>query len=79
MHLIIYFFRLCFFLQKRQDVLKLLLVASLKSRRIVEDKSGVALECERPIDIVYPTIIWVGLDTVVYIYSKWSTAEVGSS
>ena len=41
------------FLQKRQDVLKLLLVASLKSRRIVEDKSGVALEREWPVDVMY--------------------------
>jgi hypothetical protein len=60
MQLIAYFIRLCFLPQKRQDFLQLLLVARLKSRRIVEDKSGVAPECERPIDIVYPSLLWVG-------------------
>ena len=45
----------------------------------MEDKSGVALECKRPIDIVYPTLIWIGSDTIVDIYSKNNTAEVGSS
>ena len=79
MQLIIYFLRLCFLLHKRQDVLKLLLVASLKTRRIVEDKSGIALECKRPIDIVYPSLIWIGSDTLVDFNCKWSTAEVGSS
>ena len=59
MQLIVYISGLCFLLQKRQDILQLLLVAGLKSRRIVEDKSGVAFERERPIDIVYPSLIWV--------------------
>jgi hypothetical protein len=59
MQLIAYFIRLCFLLHKRQDFLQLLLVARLKSRRIVEDKTGIVLECERPIDIVYPSLIWV--------------------
>ena len=79
MQLIIYFSRLCFLLHKRQDFLQLLLVARLESRRIMEDKPGVALECKRPIDIVNPSLIWVRSDTLVDIYSKWSTAEVGSS
>ena len=57
MQLIIYFSRPCFILHKRQDFLQLLLVACLKSRRIVENKPGVALECERPMDIVYPSLI----------------------
>ena len=57
MQLITYISHLCFLLQKGQDVLQLPLVACLKSRRIVENKSGVALECERPIDIVYPSLI----------------------
>ena len=56
MQLIVYFSRLCFLLHKRQDIFQLLLVASLKSRRIVEDKIGVAPECERPIDIVNPSL-----------------------
>ena len=59
MQLIVYFIRLCSLLHKRQDLLQLLLVARLKSRRIVEDKSGVAFERERPIDIVYPSLIWI--------------------
>jgi hypothetical protein len=79
MQLIVYIIRLFFHLHKREDLLQLLLVACLKSRRIVEDKSGVALECERPIDIVYSSLIWVGSGKLVDIYSKWSTAEVGSS
>ena len=79
MQLIVYFIRLCFLRHKRQDFLQLLLVACLKSGRIVEDKSGVAPECERPMDIVYPSLIRIGLATRVDIYSKWSTAEVGSS
>jgi len=58
MQLIVYVIRLCFLLNKRKDFLKLLLVARLKSRRIVEDKSGIALESERPIDIVYPSLIY---------------------
>ena len=33
--------------------LKLHPVACLKSRGIVENKSGVALECERPMDVMY--------------------------
>ena len=56
MQLIVYISRLRFLLHKRQDFLKLLLVASLKSRRIVEDKSRVALECERPVDVMYPSL-----------------------
>ena len=79
MQLIAYVRHLSFHLYKRQDFLQLLLVACLKSRRIMEDKTGIALECERPIDIVYPSLIRVGSDTLVDIYSKWSTAEVGSS
>ena len=69
MQLIFYFLRLGFLLQKRHDFLQLLLVARLKSRRIVEDKTGIALECERPIDIVYPSLI-CGVNTMVDIYSK---------
>ena len=57
MQLVVYFLRLRFLLQKRQDFLQLRLVARLKSRRIVEDKTGIALECEGPIDIVYPSLI----------------------
>ena len=57
MQLIVYVGRLCFLFQKGQDFLQLPLVACLKSRRIVENKSGVALECKRPIDIVYPSLI----------------------
>ena len=79
MQLIVYISRLCFLFHKRQDFLQLLLVACLKSRRIMEDKSGVALERERPINIVDPSLIWVGSATSVHIYIKWSTAEVGSS
>jgi hypothetical protein len=59
MQLIVYVSRLCSLLHKRQDFLQLLLVACLKSRRIVEDKSGVAAEYEWPINIVYPSLIWV--------------------
>ena len=79
MQLIVYISRLCFLFHKRQDIMQLLLVACLKSRRIVEDKSGVALECERPIDIMFPSLIWAGSATSVHIHIKWSTAEVGSS
>ena len=79
MQLIIYIGRLCFRLHKRLDFLQLLLVACLKSRRIVEDKSRVAFECERPMDIVYPSLIWVGSGTLMDIYGKRNTAEVGSS
>ena len=57
MQLIAYVSRLSFHLYKRQDFLQLLLVACLKSRRIVEDKTGIALERKRPIDIVYPSLI----------------------
>ena len=56
MELIVYVIRLCFLLYKRQDFLQLLLVACLKSRRIVEDKSWVAPECERPMDVMYPSL-----------------------
>ena len=56
MQLIVDFSRLCFHLHKRQDFLELLLVACLKSGRIVEDKFGVALECERPMDVMYPSL-----------------------
>ena len=56
MQLIIYISRFCFLLHKRQDFQQLLLVTCLKSRRIVEDKSGVAPECERPIDVMYPSL-----------------------
>ena len=69
MQLIVYFIRLSFLLHKRQDVLQLLLIARLKSRRIVEDKIGIALECEGPIDIVYPSLI-CRVNTLVDIYSK---------
>ena len=78
MQLIVHISRLCFLLYKRQDFLQLLLVTGLKSRRIMEDKPGVAPECERPINIVYPSLIWVGSGTVD-MYDKCSTAEVGSS
>ena len=61
--------RLCFLLHKRQDLLQLVPVARLKSRRIVEDKIGIALECERPIDIVYPSLI-CRVNTIIDIYSK---------
>ena len=57
MQLIVHFSRLCFLLHKRQDFLQLSPVARLKSRRIVEDKSGVVPECERPMNIVYPSLI----------------------
>ena len=63
MQLIVYFSRLRFLLYKRQDFLQLPLVACLKSRRIVEDESGVALECERPMNTVYSSLIWVRSDT----------------
>ena len=56
MQLIVYVRRLRFLLHKQKDFLQLLLVACLKSRRIVEDKFGVALECERPIDVMYPSL-----------------------
>ena len=56
MQLIVYISGLCFLLQKRQDILQLLLVAGLKSRRIVKDKPRVALECERAIDVMYPSL-----------------------
>ena len=56
MQLIVYISRPCFLLHKRQDVLQLLLVACLKSRRIVEDKSRVAPECERPMDVMHPSL-----------------------
>jgi len=79
MQLIVYFSGLCFLPQERQNFLELPLVTCLKSRRIVEDESGVAPECEWPMDIVYPSLTWVGSDTVIDMYSKWSTAEVGSS
>ena len=61
MQLIIDISRFCFLRHKRKDVLKLLLVTSLKSRRIVENKSGVALEYERPINIMYPSLVGVGV------------------
>ena len=79
MQQIVYFSRLCFLLQKRKDFLQSPLVACLKSRRIVKDKSGVTLECERPMNVVYPSLIWVGSGTLVDNYSKTSAAEVGSS
>ena len=56
MQLIVYVTGLCFLLQKRQDILQLLLVAGLKSRRIVKYKSRVALECERLMDVMYPSL-----------------------
>ena len=68
MQLIAYVTRISFLLHKRQDFLQLPLVASFKSRRIVKDKTGIALECERPIDIVYPSLIWVGSDTLISRY-----------
>jgi hypothetical protein len=78
MQLIVYFSRLCFLFQKQQDFLELFLVAGLKSWRIVENKSGIALECERSMDVMYPSLYgWVS--TPADIYSKGSTAEVGSS
>ena len=56
MQLIVNISRFCFLLHKRQDFLQLLLVACLKSRRIVEDKSGVAPECERSMDVMIPSL-----------------------
>ena len=79
MQLIVYIGRLCLLFHKRQDILQLLFVACLKSRRIVEDKPRDALECDRPIDIMFPSLIWVGSDTLDNIYIKWSTPGVGSS
>ena len=69
MQLIGYFRRLGFLLQKRQDFLQLRLVPRLKPRRIVEDKIWIALECERPIDIVYPSLI-CRVNTLVDYYNK---------
>jgi hypothetical protein len=60
MQLIAHISRLCSLLHKRQDFLKLTLVACLKSRRIVEDKTGVAPECEWPIDVMYPSLYEYG-------------------
>jgi len=76
MQLIVYFSGLCFLLQEQPNFLEL---PRLKSRRIVENESGVAPECEWPMDIVYPSLTWVGSGTLVNMYSKWSTADVGSS
>ena len=56
MQLIVYISRLCFLFHKGQDFLQLLLGACLKSRRIVEDKSGVTPEYERPMDVMYPSL-----------------------
>ena len=56
MQLIVYFSRLCFFFYKGQDFPQLLLVACLKPRRIVEDKTGVILECEQLMDVMYPSL-----------------------
>ena len=56
MQLIVYIIRFFFLLHKRKDFLQLFLVARLKSRGIVEDKSRIALESERPMDIVYPSL-----------------------
>jgi hypothetical protein len=71
MQLIVYVSRHCFLLHKRKDFLQLLRVACLKSRRIVEDKSGVAPEYERPMDIVCPSLIWGKvISTLVDIYSE---------
>ena len=63
MQLILYIIRLFILLYKRKDFLQLPLVACLKSRRIMENKSGVALECERPIDIMYSSLKRVRLGT----------------
>ena len=79
MQLIVYIGRLCLLLHKRQDILQLTLVARLKSRRIVEDKPGVALECKRTIDIMFPSLIRIRSDTLVIVYIKWNTPGVGSS
>ena len=49
--------RLCLRLHKWEDFLQLPLVASLKSRRIVEDKPGVGLEYEWPVYIVYSSLV----------------------
>ena len=56
MQLIVYISRLCFLLQKRHDFEQRPRVAYFKSWRIVEDKSGVALECERMMDVMYPSL-----------------------
>ena len=78
MQLIIYFSRLRFLLHKRQDFQQLLLIASLKSRRIVENKSWVTLKCERPMDVMYPSLLKAS-GKLVDKNSEWITAEVGSS
>ena len=70
MQLIVYFSGLGFLLHKQQNFLQLPLISCLKSRRIVEDKSGVAPECERPMDVVYPSLMWVGSGTLVDMYKK---------
>ena len=67
MQLIVYIIRFFFLLHKRKDFLQLPLVACLKSGRIVEDKSGVVLEYERPIDIVYSSLIRVRSGTYKYL------------
>ena len=43
----------------------------------MEDKPGVAPECEGSMDVMYP--VWVGSGTVVDIHSKCSTVKVGLS
>ena len=52
-------------------------VARLKSRRIMENEIGIALEYKQPIDIVCPSLI-CRVNTIVDICSKRSTAEVSS-
>ena len=61
MQLVVDIFHICFLLHKRENLLQLLLVTCLKSGRIVEDKRGFALEYERPMNIVYTSLIWVGI------------------
>ena len=70
MQLIVYIIRFFFLPHKRKDFLQLPLVACLKSRRIVEDETRVAPECERPMDIVFPSLIWVGSGIYVDLYRK---------
>ena len=56
MQLIFYISGLCSLLHKLLDFQQLLLVACLKSRRIVKDKSGVAFEYEWSMDVMYPAL-----------------------
>ena len=45
----------------------------------MEDESRVAPEYERPMDVVFPSLIWVGSGICIDMYRKWITSRVGSS